>query len=73
MNGQDALEIIRKLDSLVDLYPAHIEKEDRLFFPNSEKYFSEVEKQKILEEFREFDGTMIHEKYRLVIDKLTNP
>jgi hemerythrin-like domain-containing protein len=61
--------IIDKLKILTGFYPKHIEKEDKLFFPNSEKYFSEEEQQKMLEEFWEFDKNMIHEKYKAVVEK----
>lgn len=69
---QTAAVILEKLNTLVDLYPRHIEKEDKVFFPNSEKYFTEEEQQRMLEEFREFDKNMIHEKYKSVVDNLRN-
>jgi hemerythrin-like domain-containing protein len=59
-----------KLKKLVDFYPKHIEKEDKIFFPAYMKYFSEEEDQLMLKEFYEFDQGMIHEKYRLVVQKL---
>ncbi|MEJ2567371.1 MAG: hemerythrin domain-containing protein [candidate division WOR-3 bacterium] len=69
--GKNTLEIIlQKLNVLVDFYPKHIEKEDKNFFINSEKYFTENELQNILEEFWEFDKKMIHEKYKMVIEEL---
>jgi len=68
-----ALEVIaHKLATLVDFYPKHIEKEDKVFFPASRKYFSEQEDQAMLNEFWEFDRKMIHEKYKLVIESLEN-
>jgi hemerythrin-like domain-containing protein len=71
LGSQESVEIIiDKLNALVEYYPAHIEKEDAVFFPISDKYFSEVEQKNILDEFREFDRNMIHEKYKLVVDKL---
>jgi hemerythrin-like domain-containing protein len=73
MKGKDTLNIILgKLDVLVDFYPRHIEKEDKNFFLNSEKYFTEDELQSMLKEFWEFDKKMIHEKYKMVVDKLKN-
>jgi hemerythrin-like domain-containing protein len=60
-----ALEIIvEKLSALARFYPEHIVKEDRVFFPNTEKYFSNFELDAMLEEFKEFDMKMIHEKYQ---------
>ncbi|EFK09987.1 hemerythrin HHE cation binding domain protein [delta proteobacterium NaphS2] len=61
-------EIISNLGFLIDFYPTHIEKEDKVFFPSARKYFSEEEDQAMLEEFWEFDRQMIHEKYRSVIE-----
>jgi len=69
--GNDTIEIIKeKLKALVDFYPRHIEKEDKIFFPNSEKYFSDEELQFMLNEFWEFDRVMIHKKYEQVIEEL---
>jgi len=63
-------EILSCLRTLVDFYPKHIEKEDKVFFPAARAYFSEAEDQAMLAEFWEFDRKMIHEKYRLVVDAL---
>lgn len=72
LKGQDTVKIIiDKLNDLVDFYPKHIKKEDEGFFPNAEKYFSEVEQKEMLEEFREFDRTMIHDRYQQVVDQLS--
>jgi hemerythrin-like domain-containing protein len=62
--------IIDKLSFLLNLYPNHISKEDNIFFPNTEKYFSEEELDKMLDDFREFDRKMIHEKYRRLYESL---
>ena len=62
--------IVSKLRELVNFYPEHIEKEDKLFFPAYMKYFSDEEDQLMLEKFYEFDREMIHEKYRFVLHKL---
>jgi hemerythrin-like domain-containing protein len=62
--------IIQSLRKLVDFYPKHIEKEDKVFFPSSMKYFSESEQQSMLDEFWEFDRKVIHVKYKSVIESL---
>ncbi len=62
--------IIEKLGYLINFYPVHIEKEDKVFFPETEKYFSNDELDAMLDEFREFDKTMIHEKYAGVHEAL---
>lgn len=70
VKGKNTLDIvIEKLTAITEFYPKHIEKEDKLFFPNSEKYFTEVELNGMLNEFWAFDKTMIHEKYKLVVEQ----
>lgn len=71
-NGdKDALtDIAEKLQTLIEFYPRHIEKEDKIFFPASRKYLNDEEDQAMLEEFWEFDRKMIHEKYRSLIESL---
>lgn len=62
-----SLAVIRgSLETLVELYPRHIEKEDKVFFPALRAYLTEDEDQAMLAEFWEFDRQMIHEKYRAV-------
>jgi hemerythrin-like domain-containing protein len=62
--------ITRNLRTFVAFYPKHIEKEDKVFFPSSMAYFSDSEQRTMLDEFREFDGKMIHEKYKSVIEAI---
>jgi len=62
--------IVSKLKKLVNFYPKHIEKEDKVFFPSYMKYLSDEEDQLMLEEFYDFDREMIHEKYKSVLQKL---
>lgn len=63
-------DIVSCLNTLVDFYPKHIEKEDKVFFPASRAYFSETEDQTMLAEFMDFDQKMIHEKYKSVAEEL---
>ncbi len=63
-------EIAAKLLTLVLLYPDHIEKEDKVFFPASRAYLTDEEDQSMLAEFWEFDRRMIHGKYREVVERL---
>jgi hemerythrin-like domain-containing protein len=63
-------DVAKCLRTLVDFYPNHIEKEDKIFFPASRAYFSEAEDQAMLAEFLEFDRKMIHEKYKSIVDDL---
>lgn len=62
--------IIDQLNKLSDLYPKHIEKEDKHFFFPILEYFPEDEQQQMLKEFDEFDKSLIHEKYQKLLDEL---
>ncbi len=62
--------IADNLQILIEFYPRHIEKEDKLFFPSSRAYFTDNEEQAMLAEFWEFDRKMIHEKYNSVVEEL---
>ncbi|MDD1773837.1 MAG: hemerythrin domain-containing protein [Methanomassiliicoccales archaeon] len=63
-------EIGKRLKALADLYPRHIEKEDKHFFVPCMAYFSREEMDAMLDEFFEFDRKMIHDKYKAVVDKV---
>jgi len=68
---QEALDtILVKLDALADMYPPHIEKEDKHFFLPVMEYFSEDERDAMLEEMWAFDRGMIHDKYESVVERL---
>ena len=71
-NGDSAAleDIAGCLHTLVDFYPKHIAKEDKVFFPASRAYFTEAEDQAMLDEFWAFDREMIHEKYKAVVEGL---
>ncbi len=65
------IEIITdNLSFLINFYPEHIIKEDKIFFPQTEKYFSNDELDDMLTEFYEFDKKMIHEKYIRLYESL---
>jgi hemerythrin-like domain-containing protein len=61
-------EIVSSLKALTELYPAHIEKEDKRFFIPAMDYFSEDEQVRMLREFYLFDRSMIHERYKKVVE-----
>jgi hemerythrin-like domain-containing protein len=63
--------IKENLSKLVKLYPPHIQKEDKNFFLQTRKYFSDEEMLNLLLESYEFDRNMIHEKYRKMIEALS--
>ena len=64
-------QITTLLRELAELYPKHIEKEDKHFFMPVMKYFTAEESKAMLQEFEEFDMAMIHWKYQKVIKTLT--
>jgi hemerythrin-like domain-containing protein len=72
-HGEDSSEDIDKvtdaLKELLQLYPQHIEKEDKHFFFPIMDYFSKQEREDMLEKFYEFDRQLIHEKYKKLIDE----
>jgi hypothetical protein len=55
---------------LVDFYPKHIEKEDKRFFLPVMSYFTKDEKDSMLKVGYLFDQTLIHEKYKQVVNLL---
>jgi hemerythrin-like domain-containing protein len=71
-NGNDSAlaSVTAQLHTLVEFYPKHIEKEDKVFFPASRAYMTDEEDQTMLAEFMEFDRKMIHEKYNAVVQSL---
>ena len=60
--------ITEKLRFLASFYPAHIEKEDKVFFPAAMKYFDPSERDRMLAEMYEFDRLMVHEKYTSMVE-----
>jgi hemerythrin-like domain-containing protein len=59
--------IIDVMQQLVDFYPKHIEKEDKVFFKSAMKYFTTEEKDAMLEEEYEFDKNFIHVVYKNIV------
>ncbi|MBM4270588.1 MAG: cation-binding protein [Deltaproteobacteria bacterium] len=64
-------DVISCLRELSELYPKHIEKEDKHFFFPILDYFTAEEQAAMLKEFWEFDKNMIHEKYRKVVEEFS--
>ena len=63
-------EMLATMGELIEFYPRHIEKEDRHFFPDTERHYSDAELEQMIQEFYTFDMRMIHEKYTTVVDTL---
>jgi len=60
-------DIISSINDIVQLYPAHMEKEDRHFFMPAMGYFSDREKEDMLDMFLEFDSRLFHDGYRTLV------
>jgi hemerythrin-like domain-containing protein len=69
-NTDKVVDIIDLMSQLVEFYPKHIEKEDKHFFIPVMKYFSQDEQDQMLQEYWDFDKTLIHEKYEKVVEAL---
>jgi len=66
-----AIESIRKgIRALLDLYPHHIEMEDKQFFLPCMEYFSADEREEMMHRFADFDRKLIRERYRILIEEL---
>lgn len=63
-----ASELVGVLGELVKLYPDHIAREDKHFFPAAMHYLSREESDTLLHQFSEFDRKIIHEKYAAVVE-----
>ena len=66
-------EVAEVLSWLTSFYPIHIKKEDAVFFPKTEGYFSAAELDGLLSRFNDFDAGMIHEKYRKLVEEYAAP
>jgi hemerythrin-like domain-containing protein len=64
-------KIIEIINWLNKFYPVHIKKEDEVFFPKADTYFSNEELEQMLKDYYEFDAKMIHEKYNKLYEELS--
>lgn len=67
--GQSRDTMVAALAALVELYPLHIAKEDANLLLPAVGYFSLQEQESLLQEFRDFDQRLVHERYRAVVDR----
>jgi hemerythrin-like domain-containing protein len=69
MNGkpEGKAGIISSINSIVEFYPKHVEKEEKHFFMPAMGYFSGAEKEEMLRMFREFDGRLLHDEFRMMV------
>ena len=71
-NHSQVSTIAEIMEKLVNFYPKHIEKEDKHFFLPVMGYFTDSEKDAMLKEGYEFDQSLIHEKYRGIVEEFEN-
>mgnify|MGYP006281811377 CR=1 FL=1 len=64
-------DMLQTMQQLIDFYPQHIEKEDKRFFPETERHYTKAELDRMIESFYTFDMRMIHEKYSNVVEGLS--
>ena len=69
-NEDEIKKVIDAIEKLVEFYPKHIEKEDEYFFIPVMDYFTDEEKNSLLQEGQAFDRRMIHRRYRDFVYKL---
>jgi hemerythrin-like domain-containing protein len=69
-NEEALLTIVDLMQQLVEFYPMHIEKEDKVFFKAAMDYFTQEEKDAMLKEEYEFDRNFIHQLYTDIVIKL---
>ncbi len=63
-------DIISSINSIVEFYPRHVEKEEKHFFQPAMSYFSDAEKGDMLRTFYEFDSRLFHDEYRMMVSGL---
>lgn len=63
-------KLLMHMEALADIYPRHIDKEDRHFFIPCMDYFNQAEKDAMLTRMGEFDRQLIHEKYRTILEQI---
>jgi hemerythrin-like domain-containing protein len=68
-DSDSSADVVLSLQKIVDLYPKHIEKEDKHFFFPILDYFTAKEQNAMLKEFWDFDKNMIHEKYKKLVEE----
>jgi len=63
----DASGIGRVLAELVSIYPDHIFREDKQFFPQAMRYLDRQESDALIAQFNDFDRKLYHERYSAIV------
>ncbi len=69
-NAESLNGILESLNALIELYPRHIEKEDKQFFYPAMQYLTEKEQEEMLQKFQEYDRTFTDNRYKQIIEAL---
>jgi hemerythrin-like domain-containing protein len=69
-NPKKLIGILQMLDTLVELYPKHIENEDKHFFYSSMQYFDQTEQEEMLDKFVKFDQDFTNKRYTQIVETL---
>lgn len=67
-SGDAVAEMAERIKEMIELYPAHIEKEDRHFFIPSMQSFTAEEQDAMLAAMQEFDRQLLQKVYRNMVD-----
>lgn len=63
-------DIVHLLNILTELYPKHIEKEDKQFFYPAMQYFSQEEQNAMLKSSQQFDQDFTNKQYKQFVDTM---
>ena len=63
-------EVVEILQALSTVYPDHIEREDKHFFPAAMKYLTNEERDAMLKEFEKFDALLVHDHYKAEVERM---
>lgn len=71
-SGEEAAlrDVLAPARELVELYPRHIETEDTRFFKPAVEYLTDDERDRMLRDFEEFDQSLFHERYTVLVEGL---
>lgn len=61
-------DISRIMGDIVRIYPDHIAREDRVFFPQAMQYLDAKEREEMTSAFKEFDRKLFHENFKKVVE-----
>jgi hemerythrin-like domain-containing protein len=68
--AEEVNNVTLAIEGLLELYPQHIEKEDKHFFYPVLDYFDKEERKEMLQKFYEFDRQLIHDLYKMVLEEM---